>query len=250
MILKKYYKLLIYTVLIMLAGTSCKSLSSSRMFKTPKDYQYSEFKTLDKEYKIKPFDELDVKIYTNKGDRLVDITGKNNIQNTNPITYTVEYDGKVKLPTIGRIDVNGLTVRELETKLENEYKKYFVSPFVLVKVTNRRVLVFSAGSTKAQVVPMENDNFTLIEALAKSGGISDYSKAYKIKLLRGDLNNPQVFIFKLRNIEDMKNTNFLLRSNDIIYVEERARYGTKLLAEVTPYLTLFTSILTVYLLVK
>jgi polysaccharide export outer membrane protein len=220
------------------------------MFKTPKNYQYSEFKELDKEYKIKAFDELDIKIYTNKGDQLVDIKGTNNIQNTNPITFTVEHDGKVKLPTIKRIDVAGLTVKELEKKLELAYKEYFVNPFILIAVTNRRVLVFSAGSTKGQVVPMKNDNFTLIEALAESGGISDYSKAYNIKLLRGDLNNPQIFEFKLRNIEDMQNTNFLLRSNDVIYVEKRARYATKALAEVTPYLTLFTSMLTLYLLLR
>lgn len=243
---KIYLIFVIATILL----SSCKSLNSSIMFKTPKDYEYSEFKELDKEYKIKPFDELDVKIYTNKGDQLVDIKGTNTIQNQNPITFDVEYDGKVKLPTLDRVELAGLTVREAEKKLEVEYKKYFIDPFVLITVTNRRVFVFSAGSTKANVIPMKNANFTLIEALAESGGISDYSKAYKIKLLRGDLNNPEVFEFKLRNIEDMQNTNFLLRSNDVIYVEKRARYATKALAEITPYLTLFTSILTVYLLVK
>ena len=220
------------------------------MFDTPKDYEYSEFKTLDKEYQIKPFDELDVKVYTNKGDQLVDIKGTNNVQNTNPITYDVEFDGQVKLPTLDRINLAGLTVREAEKKLEDEYRKYFIDPFILITVTNRRVLVFSGGSTKAQVVPMKNGNFTLLEALAESGGIADYGKAYNIKLIRGDLNNPEIFVFKLRNVEDMQNANFLLRSNDLIYVDAKARTATRILAEVTPYLTLFTSILTVYLLIK
>ena len=96
------------------------------MFKTPKNYQYSEFKELDKEYKIKAFDELDVKIYTNKGDQLVDIKGTNNIQNQNPITFDVEYDGQVKLPTLDRVKLAGLTVREAEKELENQYKKYYI----------------------------------------------------------------------------------------------------------------------------
>ena len=241
----------IYIILIfLLALSSCKTLDSSKMFDVPNKYNYSEFKPSVKEYKIKPFDELDVKIYSNKGDKLIDIKGSANMQNQNALTYKVEFDGKVKLPTLGRIDISGLTVREAEEKLEKEYKKYFVDPFVVLRITNRRVIVFSAGSTKGQVVEMKNDNFTLIEALAEAGGISDFSKAYKIKLLRGDLNNPEVFLFKLRSVEDMKNANFLLNSNDIIYVEERARYGSKLLIEVAPYLTLFTTMLTLYALIR
>ena len=97
---------------------------------------------------------------------------------------------------------------------------------------------------------MKNDNYTLIEALADAGGISGFSKAYKIKLLRGDLDNPEVFLFKLRKLEDMKNVNFLLRSNDIIYVEEKPRYATKFLVEISPYLTLFTTMLTLYAIFK
>ncbi len=234
----------------LLIFASCKTLDSSKMFHVPSKYNYSEFQTSVKEYTIKPFDELDVKIYTNKGDKLIDIKGSSTQQNKNILTYKVEYDGKVKLPTLDRIKLSGLTIRQAESLLEKEYKKYFIDPFVVVKVTNRRVIVFSAGSTKGQVVPMDNDNFTLIEALAKAGGISDFSKAYKIKLLRGDLNNPEVYLFKLRNVSDMKNANFLLNSNDIIYVEQRPRYGSKLLVELAPYLTLFTTMLTLYALIK
>jgi len=246
--MKNYYIYILTTIVIFVS--SCKTLDSSKMFETSKKYNYSEFKPSEKEYRIKPFDELDVKIYTNKGDKLIDIKGTTTIQNQNSITFKVEYDGKVKLPTLGRVELSGLTIREAEAKLEKEYNKYLNDTYVMIRVTNRRVIVFSAGSTKGQVVEMKNDNFTLIEALANAGGISGFSKAYKIKLLRGDLNNPQVFLFKLRNIEDMKNVNFLLKSNDIIYVEERARYGSKLLIEISPYLTLFTAMLTLYALIQ
>jgi len=220
------------------------------MFKTSNNYSYSEFKTLEKEYTIKPFDELEIKVFTNKGDKLIDFESTNTQQKTSPLTYNVEFDGKVKLPSLNRIEISGLTKREAELKLENEYKKYFIDPFIVLSVVNRRVIVFSSGSTKGQVIVMKNDNYSLIEALADAGGISGFSKAYKIKLLRGDLNNPEVFLFKLRKLEDMKNVNFLLKSNDIIYVEERPVYASKFLVEVAPYLTLFTSMLTLYAILK
>lgn len=240
---------IIFYVIIILIFSSCRTLNSSKMFSTTNSYEYSEFKPLVKEYKIKAFDELVIKVFTNKGEKLIDTDGKIQRQ-ANNITYNVEYDGKVKLPTLNRINIAGLTIREAEKKLEVEYENFFRDPFVIISVANRRVLVFSSGSTKGTVINMKNDNYSLIEALAESGGISGYSKAYKIKLLRGSLNNPKVFLFKLRKLEDMKNANFLLRSNDIIYVEEKPRYASKLLIEIAPYLTLFTTSLTLYALFK
>ena len=44
----------------------------------------------------------------------------------------------------------------------------------------------------------------------------------------------------------MSEANFLLKSNDIIYVEARPRYASRVLSEIAPYLALFTSALTVY----
>jgi polysaccharide export outer membrane protein len=219
------------------------------MFKTNSAYDYAEFKPEQVEYIIQPYDDLDIKIYTNKGDRLIDVKGDSRMQQ-NPIVYTVEYDGQVKIPTLGLVKISGKTVREAEKMLEQKYQAFFKEPFVKLEVTNKRVIVFSSGSSAGQVIQFSNDNYTLIEALAQSGGIEDYGKSYKIKLLRGDLNNPQIFIFNIRNIKDINNVNFQVLSNDIIYVEDRPRYATKFLKEITPYLTLFTSIFTVYLLVS
>ena len=229
--------------------SSCRSLTSNRMFKTKSNYDYSEFKVSQKEYIIQPFDKLSLKIFTNKGDRLIDIKGvSRNMED--PLHYTIEYDGQVKVPTLGRIPLGGMTIREAEKFLEREYQDYFKDPFVFIEVTNKRVIIFASGSSNGQVVSFSSDNFSLIEALAESGGITDYGKAYKIKLLRGDLNNPEIFHFNIRNMEDIKSVNFQLQSNDIIYVEDRPRYATTMLKEITPYLTLFTSIFTVYLLVS
>ncbi len=229
--------------------SSCRSLTSNRMFETKSNYDYSEFKVSQKEYIIQPFDKLSLKIFTNKGDRLIDVKGASKSMQ-DPLLYTIEYDGQVKVPTLGRIFLGGMTIREAEKLLEKEYQDYFKDPFVFIEVTNKRVIIFASGSSNGQVVSFSGDNFSLIEALAESGGITDYGKAYKIKLLRGDLNDPEVFHFNIRKMEDIKSVNFQLQSNDIIYVEDRPRYATKMLKEITPYLTLFTSIFTVYLLVS
>jgi polysaccharide biosynthesis/export protein len=238
-------KYLLYFLLVILI-TSCNILNSNEMFRTANDFKYSEFTPSEKEYRIKSFDKLDIHVYTNDGIRLIDTRGENPVVATSTITYLVEYDGMVKLPSLGRVEVAGLSLREAEQLLEEKYKLYYNNPFVMMNVTNRRVFVFAEGGNRASVIQMTEENFTLIEALAQSGGISDFSKAFRIKLIRGDLNNPEVFLFNVSDLKDMQKANFLLQANDIIYVEARPRYASKILVEIAPYLSLFSTAILIY----
>ncbi len=251
--IKQLIRTISFFIVLVLAITGCKVLNPSVMFKTDSDYKFTDFEKEENEYIIKPFDKLDVRIYTNDGYQLIDMEssvrgGGNNNRSINP--YLVEYDGLVKVPTIGRIKVSGLTIKKTEELFEEKYSQYYQKPFVLVKVTNRRVIVFSAGSTNGTVLSIENEKFTLIEALAKAGGIDDFSKSYKIKLLRGNLENPEVYMYNIRSIEEMKKTNVILQANDIIYVEKRPRYTARVLNELMPYITLFNTFVLLYITVQ
>jgi len=241
--LKKHF---VFLALALLFLGSCRSFKSSEMFKT-KPSDYSAFSQDIKEYILRPYDKFTLEIYSNKGMNLVNITNKPATQKTQSlINYEIDKDGFAKIPMIGRFKLSDNTINQAENILEKEYSKYFNDPFVKLNVTNRRIFVFSNGSNTANVVPMNNTNFTLIEALAEVGGISSYSKAYRIKLIRGNLNNPQVFMFDLSSIDKFKDANFVLQANDIIYVEARSRYMTKFIQEVSPYLTLISTLLIIY----
>lgn len=218
------------------------------MFDTGDDFKYDEYEQDHKEYIIRPFDKLNVRIFTNDGIQLIDMASAARInQNQQTISpYMVEYDGLVKVPTLGRIKLAGYTIKEAEKLLEEKYSQYYQEPFVLVNVTNRRVVVFSSGSNAGQVITMENEKFTLIEALAEAGGIDDFGKAYKIKLIRGELDNPKVFLFNISSIEEMQKANMVLQANDIIYVDKRARYASRALGELAPYVAIFNTLLLLY----
>jgi polysaccharide export outer membrane protein len=218
------------------------------MFDTPQAYEYKKFTQTNEEYRIKPYDNLDIRIFYNNGYSLLEMQQQNNANNV--IEYNVEQDGFVKLPQVGRIKVEGLTVREAEKLLEEKYKDFLVDPFVKIKVTNKRVIVFTNGSSSAKVLPFKNEQYSLVEALADAGGIGDQSKAYRIKLLRGNLQNPEIFVFNLRNINNFAEYNFNLQSNDIIYVEARPRYASKIITEIAPYLSLLSTALIIYSLFK
>lgn len=231
---------------------SCKVLRPSEMFKENKEYPISEFKPSEKEYKIKPFDLLAVKITTNDGFALIGLgsgssEGNNYRMLQRGMEYLVEFDGLVKLPTLGRINISGYTIREAEKLLEDRYAEFYQSPFVLLEVSNRKVFIFLNGGTSARTIVIPPENLTLIEAISTSGGLTDISKAYRIKLIRGDLtNNPEVFYWNLSTLDDLKNSNILLEANDVVYIDSKPQYILRVLREITPYLTLATTALSVY----
>lgn len=225
------------------------------MFKTPGSYDFQIDQTLaNAEYKITPNDFLQFNVYSRDGFNLIDKTAVTSqssvaIGNTGAVTgekYLVELDGFVKFPILGRIKVKDLTVKEAEKLLEGQYATYYQKPFVQLKVLNRRVLVFPGSGGAGRVVNLENENTTLIEALAIAGGIAPTGKAWKIKLIRGDVRNPQIQLIDLSTIEGMKQSNLLLQANDIIYIEPIREQAKNLLAQITPIIGLITSTLLIY----
>lgn len=239
---------LLAIVLLSLTLSSCRYLRPNIMMKTPKDYKFDLPKdSVSPEYKIQPNDNIDFRIFTNDGFKLIDLTSLNIASNSvninTSLDYVVEFDGKVKLPMLGRINIAGLTVRQAEFMLEEQYSAYYVKPFIIVKITNKKVFIFTGNSEKANIVLLANDETNLLQALASAGGITQDGKAYKIKLLRGELKNPELFLFDLSTIEGIKKAGMTLQSNDVIYVEPVPRIGRSLVTEISPYISLLSSVL-------
>lgn len=242
-------KLLYFLLLVSITG--CGVINPSIMLKTKDNYQYSTLKDTsgNKEYRIAPNDIIDFKLFTNDGFKLIDLTFASERAVRNDFDYLVDVDGTVKLPVLGRILLKGLTAREAELMLEEKFANFYIDPFVVLTVNNRRVIVFPGSPGDAKVIPLRNNNTTLMEALALAGGISENGKARKIKLIRenqGKPDQPFVYLIDLSTIEGLKYTGLVLQANDLIYVEPRKNIAGQILREVTPVLSLITSALLIY----
>ncbi len=251
-----FMKKLIPALSILFIISSCQ-INPSVMFKVPKNYEYSNDQTIGNiEYRITPNDIIGFSVYTNDGFKLIDMTTSAasiaggfqsvNGQGNTQTQFLVEPDGQIKLPIVGKIKIAGLTVREAEKSLEQEYATFYNKPFVMIKVLNRRVMVFPGTGGTGRTVNLDNENMNLIEALALAGGLTNTGKSYKIKLIRGDLRNPKVMLIDLSTIEGMKQSNLLLQSNDIIYVEPVPRVSQELLSQLAPIIGIITSLALVY----
>lgn len=244
----------------LLAG--CKYNNPSVMLRTPKNYRYDSFPAHpDTQYVIAKDDIVSFRLMANNGIRLVDIIGaENSVNNANAgqtagkEEYLVEYDGTVKLPVIGRFGIAGLTQRQAEDSLEKKYAALYKDPFVQLAVTNRRVIVFPGGLGAAKVVPLTNQNLTLFEALAMAGGIDPEGKAYKIKLIRGNLKKPYVFLINAATLETIQSADMVLQADDIIYVEPMERPLRTFTRDVAPWISLATGtlslVVTIYTLTR
>jgi polysaccharide export outer membrane protein len=107
-------------------------------------------------------------------------------------------------------------------------------------VSNRRVIIFPGSSGSATVLSLTNDNTTLLEAIAMTGGLGGDAKAAQIKVIRGDKENPDVYLVDLSTIAGMRDGSMVLQANDIIYVEPRVRPIVEIVGELSPIVSLLS----------
>jgi polysaccharide export outer membrane protein len=218
------------------------------MLKTDKNYSFDKLPDSTKaaDYRISPNDIMEFNIYSNDGFKLVDLTSLNGstsqaLRFQNGLEYLVESDGNVKLPILGRMMLSGMTIREAETHLEEKYAAFYVRPYVVMSVLNKRVIVFPGDPGDAKVINLKNNNTTLIEGLALAGGLSENGKAKMIKLIRQKGDKHEVYLIDLSKIQGIQMASMVLQANDLIYVEPRRRYASRFLQEAAPVVSLVTS---------
>jgi polysaccharide export outer membrane protein len=73
-------------------------------------------------------------------------------------------------------------------------------------------------------------------------GIPGSGKAHRIKLIRGEKANPEVYLIDLSTIDGMKKGDIVLQGNDIIYVEPVNDYITNFTTRIQSYFFILTTI--------
>ncbi|HPT27599.1 MAG TPA: polysaccharide biosynthesis/export family protein [Bryobacteraceae bacterium] len=104
----------------------------------------------------------------------------------------VRFDGKLSMPLIGQVDANGLSPVELQILLAEKYSSIIRDPRVTVMVTTPNNLkVYVLGEVRREGSLRLQAPLTVLQALAESGGLTDYAKRGNIYILRMQ-NNRQV----------------------------------------------------------
>ncbi|AHM60935.1 polysaccharide export protein [Flammeovirgaceae bacterium 311] len=205
----------------------------------------------ERTYTIQPNDLLEIDVYTNKGERIIDPDfelarelGGGNMQQQRmrqQPQYLVQPNGEVVLPMVGNTALAGYSLRQADSVLALAFSSFYKSPFVFTRYVNKRIVVL--GSTGGQVIPLTNQNMNLLEVIALAGGISRDGKAHNIRLIRGDLNNPHVQLIDLTTIEGMRQASLQVQSGDIVYIEPIRRLLPETIRDVAPVLGLISNVI-------
>jgi polysaccharide export outer membrane protein len=237
-------------LLLPLLFIRCKTIYSNRMLETPPDYKFAEPPKLEskEEFKLAINDVFTFRLFTNDGFKLVDmnINTSSSNQTGTAMSFQIDRDSTSKLPLLGKINLCGLTIKQAEDTLEEIFSNYYVKPFVLLTVSNRRIIMFNSGEGGAVILPLVGNTISLIEAIASGGGIPRGSKSFSIKIIRGETQKPIIFRVDLSTLEGYQKGNIILQSNDIVYIDARPRYLNNVVAEFTPYLALLNSFAITY----
>jgi polysaccharide export outer membrane protein len=225
--------------------TSC-GVNSNIMFQNRHDEVITEDIPLSPSdaYRLSPNDKISFTMFVEDGKSIIGIGGDGSGGGQNSsgsITYLIRDDGQVELPVIGFVEIDGLTIIEAQIKLAKLFSTVYKRPFVQLEVTNRRVIVFPGAGGDAKVVPIENNNTTLMEAIALAGGISERGKAKVVKLMRLTDEGRKVYQIDLSTLENLKYADMVVQSNDYIYVEPTKQLSREFLKEVTPLVSLISS---------
>lgn len=229
---------------------SCSAYRQNIMFQTKSGALQQEVQKAESNYVIQKNDYLQIDIYTNEGERIIDPDFKlaensdAQLSTSKPqVSYLVDVNGIIKVPLIGELKVEGLTVRETEKLLQKEYEKFYTKPFAVVKYTNKRVVVL--GAPGGHVIPLANENTRLVEILALAQGIDNNAKVNNIRLLR----NEDVFVIDLSTIEGYKKGNMIMEPGDIVYVEPIRKPVSEAVRDYGPLVSIVTSLVTLIVII-
>ena len=216
------YKLL--SLVVVLAGQAAAPAQAPDPAKpTPTPQGPPSFNAV---YQIGPTDVLGIKVF-----------GEDNLSNN----YTVDSDGSITFPLIGRVQVAGKTTRQIEEQITKTLDADFIrKPQVSVEIaTYRARSIYVIGEVRNPGRYSIQGPQTLLEVIAHAGSTTPAASntiivqrykdgiaaAISAPALPGDTGSAEVMRVSLEDLREGRLTaNILLQDNDTIIVPPAERY--------------------------
>lgn len=135
-------------------------------------------------------------------------------------TYLVDNRGEIDLPTLGKVRLGGLSLRQAEDKVRSALVPYLKeTPSVNIQIKNFRYSVIGEVRRPGTFIA-ENSKVNLYEALAQAGDLTIYGVRDKVRIMRENADGTKsIMIVNLKNSNVIESPFFYLQQGDVIYVE-------------------------------
>ncbi len=151
-------------------------------------------------------DQVEIRLGGVPGDEISAVSG----------VYTIDGEGSVNLPHIGKIRAAGASQAQLQSAIEAAYKnqQIYTNPSITVSVPTAARFVDVGGDVRSpQRVPFTPD-LTVLGAINASGGFTEYADQGKVRLLRDN----QVVSINIKDVRRDPSKDIKLKPGDKIEV--------------------------------
>lgn len=134
--------------------------------------------------------------------------------------YTIDSEGNIRFPILGKIHVAGLNRHEVQELIREriETELGVKDPIVTVDYSNLYVIVL--GDVGTGRIQIDRDKFTILDAIGSSGDLNITGQRTNVKVIRENYGKKTAYEVNLCSAEDLYSSPvYYLQQNDIIYVE-------------------------------
>jgi polysaccharide export outer membrane protein len=132
--------------------------------------------------------------------------------------YTVDGNGEINFPVLGKIRVVDMTQSEVIKMLEEKLSGQVVNPIVTMRFLNARVTVLGEVKNPGTYY-LNNGRISILEALGMAGDMTQYARRDNVLITRENDGKIEFARLNLSTDEIFKSPYFYLQQNDVVVVE-------------------------------
>lgn len=142
------------------------------------------------------------------------------LQSTNPFipTYSIDVNGEIDFPKIGKIKIGGKTRTEAMEFLKSEVSRFIINPGVSMEIRNFRITVLGEVKSPGSY-SINNDRITILEAIGMAGDLTINGIRHNVLVIREQNGKKEEFRIDLTKNNSLNSPVYYLAQNDVIYVE-------------------------------
>lgn len=139
--------------------------------------------------------------------------------------YTVDGNGDIDFPVLGKLHVVGLRQSEVINLIQDKLKGQLVNPIVTLRFLNARVTVLGEVKNPG-TYQLNNGRMTLLEALGAAGDLTQYGRRDNVLITRENDGKLEFARLNLNTDEVFTSPYFYLQQNDVVVVEPNQARST------------------------
>lgn len=195
-------------------------------------------KNIKFEYKIVPHDRISLIVYQHP-----ELSSTTPTMATQDKGILVDSEGVISLPLLEDVPIAGLTQKEAAQKIEKGYDKYLQYSKVRLEVLNKRAYIIGEVQKPGEL-PLQNEQLTLLQAIAQAGDFTDTANRQKILIIRALQNGAETQMIDLTDINSITHANLMIKPNDIVYILPTSMKAVNAnIASINPVFQLISNIL-------